>query len=570
VERRRVAAIGIDAAEWRAVKDLVAAGRLPRIGALLAESSVSELEGEPAYRAEAVWTELIAGRPPSSSDYWSIADFDPLTYDVRCVGAFRGAPFWAHPELRTIAFDVPQTHLSPDVRGIQVTGWGAHSPQFPTASWPGHVIAEIDRRFGVHRAVLSDSFPGWHNEQYLANLSDALVDGLSTKVAVTGWLLEQLPDWDLFVTVLGETHTAGHQFLHGVLEHHPLHGMPVARRAEQHLHDVWAAVDDTVGRLVDLVGDDTTVVLFAVHGMRTNGADTANVLLPELVHRLRFGSPFLDLGPFDPDAPPLLLDTPEIPAFEYLLRRLTGPRGTMGDSRAGALRNRAAWLARRWLPGPAVERLEAAVRRRRLHADGPWWEMRARPPAGPTLEPSPQLTELCDFPVPAWWSADWPALPWFVIPSFSDVHLRVNLAGRERSGVVAASDYERTLDEIEHVLRDVTDARRGGPVIGEIHRMRTADPFARRGPSADLVVTVPVAVDAVHHPAVGVLGAVPFFRSGEHSAHGWCAVRTPDRRGGEGRPGRPCDVSATVLELLGRGGSPLVTGRSLLSVGAPR
>lgn len=570
MERRRVAAIGIDAAEWKAVQDLVAAGRLPRIEALLAESTVSELEGEPAYRAEAVWTELIAGRPPGSSGYWSIADFDPSTYDVRCVGAFRGAPFWAHPDLRTIAFDVPQTHLSADVRGIQVTGWGAHSPQFPTASWPGDLIEEIDRRFGVHRAVLSDSFPGWHNEHYLANLRDALVDGLATKVAITGWLLEQLPDWDLFVTVLGETHTAGHQYLHGVLERHPLHDLPLARHAEQHLHDVWAAVDETVGALVDLVGEETTIVLFAVHGMRTNGADTANVLLPELVHRLGFGTPFLDFEPFDPGAPPLLLDDPELPAFEYLLRRLRGPRGTMGGSRSEALRSRAAWLARRWLPAPAVERLETAVRRRRLHADGPWWEMRERPAATATLEPTPQLTELCDFPVPAWWSADWPSLPWFVIPSFSDVHIRVNLAGRERHGIVDPADYLRTLDEIEGVLRGITDARHGGPVVGEIHRMRTDDPAARIGPSADLVVTVPVAVDAIRHPEVGVLGPVPFFRSGEHSEHGWCAVRTPERRREQGRPGRPCDVSATVLELLGRPGSPLVTGRSLLPVGVAR
>jgi predicted AlkP superfamily phosphohydrolase/phosphomutase len=567
VSIRRVAAIGIDAAEWKAVEDLVTAGRLPNIGALLEQSTLSRLTGEPAYRAEASWTEFVSGRPPADSDYWSIADFDPDTYDVRSVGAFRGAPFYGRPDLKTIAFDVPHTHLSPDVRGLQITGWGAHSPQFPTASWPGHLIAEIDRRFGVHRAVLSDSFSGWYNEQYGDNLSDALIDGLRTKVAISQWLFEQLPDWELFVTVLGETHTAGHQFVHGVLPSHPLHHLPVARRAEEHLQEVWAAIDETVGQLVSLLGEETAVVVFSVHGMRTNGADTANVWLPELLHRRHAGTPFLDLGEFDPAAPPLLLDDPEMQAHEYLLRRLTGPRGTMGGSRAGAVRNRLAWQVRRRAPERVVEALESVVRRRRGGSANPWWEMRERAPAEVTTEPNPEITELCDYPSPAWWSAEWATLPYFVIPSFSDVHIRVNLAGRERHGIVAQHDYERVLSEAEAWLAGITDARTGQPVVGEIHRMRQDDPLRRQGPSADLVVTVPVASDAVHHPDVGVVGPVPFFRTGEHTANGWAAVRTPDGRGTAGLPGRPCDVSATLLELLDRAPSPLVTGRSLLPVG---
>jgi hypothetical protein len=348
-----------------------------------------------------------------------------------------------------------------------------------------------------------------------------------------------------------------------VLPSHPLHDLPAARWAERHLNAVWLAVDETVGRLAELVGDETMFVLYAVHGMRTNGADTANVLLPELVHRSFFGEPFLEFEPFDPAAPPLLLDEPGTLAFDYLLDRTTSPRGSMGASRRAQVRARLVWEVRRRAPEQVRAGLERMVRARQRGSDVPWWEMRARLPASETIDPNPPLTELCDFPAPAWWSADWRRVPWFVIPSFSDVHVRVNLEGRERHGVVPGAGYERALDAAEAFLRAVTDARTGQPVVGEMHRMRTADPYARYGPSADLVVTVPHAADTMRHPDVGVVGPVPFFRAGEHSNQGWVAIPSADGSRHTGPEGRPCDVSATILDLLGRGPSPLVTGQSL-------
>jgi hypothetical protein len=310
------------------------------------------------------------------------------------------------------------------------------------------------------------------------------------------------------------------------------------------------------------VGDDATMMLFAVHGMRRNGSDTANVWLPELLHRMSTGRSLIDFGAWDAAAGPVELD-PEITPHEHLLRRLTEPRGTMGADPGQRRRRRGGWHLGRRAPAGALNGLETSMRRLAGGRSQPWWEMNVRPPAEPAPRPPAPGVLVCDYPVPAWYCEYWPGMRYFVLPSFSDVHLRVNLRGRERDGIVAPEDYERVLDEMDALLESLVDARTGKRVVSATFRVRSDDPMRPGGPTADLVAVVDQVADAVRHPDLGVIGPTPIFRSGEHSTNGWVAMRTPGRRAGDVETARPRDVGATILHHLGRRPSPLVTGRSL-------
>jgi predicted AlkP superfamily phosphohydrolase/phosphomutase len=560
----RVAAIGIDAAEWKAVEDLLQEGALPNIEKHLDASAMLEIHGEVPYRAEASWTEFLTGRAAADNRYWSTALFEPESYEVWEVGAYRGVPFYGRPDLKSIVFDTPHAHLAPEARGVQVTGWGAHSPQFPTASTPRGLVADIDRRFGVHRAIQSDSLIGWHNETYHRNLIDAMLEGLDKKAEISAWLLEQFPDWDLFVTVLAETHTAGHQFLHGVLEEHPLHPFRLSPSADRHFRATYAKVDEVVGRLAASLGDDTTVVLFAVHGMGWNGADTACVWLPELLHRMNFGRPFIDFPPWRPDMGPVELE-PEMSPEEYVLRYMTEPIGNMYGAKTTTIKNRLAWGVRRMTPPAHIGTIEGLWRRASGNASRQvWWEMDVREPASPSIDLSlAGARKPSDYHVAGWYCAHWPRMRYFVLPSFSDTHIRVNLRGRERDGLVELREYHKVLDEIDELLRGITNARTGRPVVADTHRVRADNPMDPDGPTADLVITFADVADVIHSPQVGTIGASPFFRSGEHTNNGWAAFRTPSGASGDLGHGRPLDLAPTLVDLLGRSSSPLNVGRSV-------
>ncbi len=116
----------------------------------------------------------------------------------------------------------------------------------------------------------------------------------------------------------------------------------------------------------------------------------------------------------------------------------------------------------------------------------------------------------------------------FVIPSFSDCHIRLNVKGRERDGILDPAEYATACDQIEAELRLLVDPRTGGPIVNEVLRIRSDDPMAEIGPSPDLVVTFHHVTDVVEHPALGLIGPAPLMRMGEHTPEGWAVIRTPD------------------------------------------
>ena len=560
--RNRVVMVGLDAAEWWVVEHFVAAGEMPNVASLLDRAAFGRITGAEPYKAEARWSEVLTGRTPDENQYWSIIGFDPVDYRVWYERSCHGSYFYARPDLRSIVFDIPNSVIAEEAHGIQITGWGAHAAQFSSASQPGHVLADIDRRFGVHRALLSDGHPGWHNDTYMSNLQDAMEEGLERRVEICRWLDRQLPDWDLFAVVLGESHVAEHLHWHGIDPAHPFHDGPLAARAREYLRRTFVAIDRAVGHLVDALGHDASIVLFAAHGMQSNTSDVlAEVLLPEVLHRRAFGEPLLELGPWEPGQDWVQLDERVLPRHD-LESRLRMPTPVTGHG-AGALAKRAVRRVRHHLPATQLNAFE-----RRYWRRPDWWEMHVREPA--PYERRDLLTEsgrreLESVAGASWYRHLWHRMPAFVVPSFSDGHLRLNLRGRERDGIIDGDDYEDALDRLEADLRELTDARTGEPIIGDAHRPRRKDPLAPIGPTADLIVSFNAVTDVVRHPAVGVVGPSPLLRTGEHTASGWLAVVDAELGPGELGPIEPRDLPATVVHLLGLAPSPTVTGTSALS-----
>jgi predicted AlkP superfamily phosphohydrolase/phosphomutase len=155
----------------------------------------------------------------------------------------------------------------------------------------------------------------------------------------------------------------------------------------------------------------------------------------------------------------------------------------------------------------------------------------------------------------------------FALPSFSEGYIRLNVRGRETSGVLAPENYARVCDEIEELLAGMRDARTGQPMVANIMRSRTsaldADP---RLPDADLLVQWTARpVDVVDTPR-GRIGPMPFQRSGSHVERGFLLASGP---------GLPCDPAAgeahaldlapTILSLVGAAIPGYMEGRPLFA-----
>lgn len=558
----RVFAIGIDAAEWWTMKRWIDDGTLPWLASFLDGATFAETDNVECYRSEYIWTQLVTGQPWDVTRYWGIEHFDPATYDSWAKGPYWGPHWYSGTGVPTIVFDCPQLALAPDVEGLQVAGWGSHGPHHPRASDPIGLLSELDERHGPHPAAGRDFDPAWHVPDYIDALTEWSIDGARARIAIMGELMERRPDWRLFLTCMSEYHIVGHNFFHGIDETHPLHGHPQADRCRERFVEVMQVVDEEMGRFVDGLDPDVDVVVFALHGMW--GADDAPsmTLVPELVSRLETGRARLRVDG-ERDAW-VAAGCPTVePPTDRMWAAGTWVKDRYVTSRTDPLKA----VARKLLPATLVDTAKRALGRQP--------ELRSGTPT--PIPPETRLGSddirergLADEPVswqPSYWYRDlWPSMRYFVLPTFTDVHLRVNLIGREAQGIVAPEDYDAVCDEAIEVMRQLVDPRTGECPVRSVHKVRAGDPFMDPGPDSDVLVVFDRPTDAIWHPAVGMLGPIPMMRTGSHSPHGWFAARGPSFDGTVLDRRLPAaDLTRTLIDLVGVEPPDGVEGCSLVS-----
>jgi hypothetical protein len=317
--------------------------------------------------------------------------------------------------------------------------------------------------------------------------------------------------------------------------------MPSALLGAEYLRQIYRATDALVGTLVAAC-PDATVVVFAMNGMGPNRSDVASMmLLSELLYRHAFGQPLLRVPRRWANAaggvPMLAPDEDWSQAVKTAITQYPEPLD----------------LARRM----AAQVLPEGVKRLlRPHGNG----------HGPRTTADGALRLRLDWMPTGLYQLHWHRMPSFALPSFYDGRIRINLAGRERAGIVRPAHYATACDEVERLLRDCRDARTGEPVVEHVERSGGRDPLTL-GPSAsDLVVVWRGAALGFDHPRHGRVGPLPYRRTGGHTGpYGMAYLAGDAIAPGDGGVRSSFDVVPTIIALLGERPSPAISGRSLLA-----
>lgn len=300
------------------------------------------------------------------------------------------------------------------------------------------MLTEIDHRFGTNPAFGNDFDIGWYEPDYIDNLADACAVGARRRVEVAEWLGARTPDWRLFLTCMSEVHSVGHHYWHGVDGSHPLYGVAsTSELAASRFVEVCQAVDSAVGRFAAALPPDAALVVFALHGMKPADDVPATVLLPELAHRLHFGRSLLR----DPDHPAWAKAgyPPVVPARHEVWQGYMKARFSdgVGDDLRHCLRR---------APAPIYDMARRITGRTGATSVGP---LRTTTPPEYHFDQlgPPRGSEGLEYQVGTWYRRHWPRMRWFVVPTFADTHVRLNVGGREGGGVVHHNDYRRARDE---------------------------------------------------------------------------------------------------------------------------
>ncbi len=213
---RRVLAIGLDGLEVTLADRLMDAGELPGLRALRERSARFLLDHGRAQSTGLAWEHFATGLGPEQARRWGAIDFDPNTYAAWQSGA-RFRPFFADLGARTTVFDPPYVRLedAPDASGI--TGWGAHDPGVPASSRPTELLGELEETVSSYPASASMYATPWPSAEACAAMGDSLAAALETRTRAAMWLAgARLSDWELFIVVSGELHSATEGLWHGI------------------------------------------------------------------------------------------------------------------------------------------------------------------------------------------------------------------------------------------------------------------------------------------------------------------------------------------------------------------
>ena len=279
----------LDSAEPNIVESLITEDKLPNLKSLRDRGTMAKLKSAANGFSDAPWLSFNTGVNPGKHGCYNFLEFQRDTREIHRVGA-NACPtpfFWsllAGQGKKIGLFDVPKTVPVGKLEGIQISGWGEEYPLVKSSSLPANTLGEINRRFGKYRhprEILNPRFVSQQMKRYLQ-----LLRAVEQKMNAIKFVLEQEEQWDLFMTSFGEAHYANHLFYHLYERNHWAYNSELASSLDDAIPKIYSELDAAVGKLIERIPAESTVIVLSVHGVSTNYS--ANHLLPEVLNKLGY------------------------------------------------------------------------------------------------------------------------------------------------------------------------------------------------------------------------------------------------------------------------------------------
>ncbi|WP_282605475.1 alkaline phosphatase family protein [Pelagibius sp. Alg239-R121] len=497
-KRKKVAFISICSGDKDLIAKWVASGDLPNIEGLLQTGLIGETTGLPGVYVGAHWPSFITACTPATNRVHSWEQLKPGTYDnYRCkAGDHMQKPqFWevlSEAGVRSCVLDIPHSRISPDINGLQTVEWGAHDAAYGFRASSNALRQEIVSQYGLHPVSgNSDADRPIHE---LDRFADELVRGARMKGELSeDFVLRE--NWDFFAQVFTEAHCGGHLLWHLHDPDHIRHPEAVEAGVGDRLKDVYVAIDEGIGRILDRLDEDTTVIFLANHGIGPKY--NADFLLPDILIALGVAAPA------------------DIPVEE-----------------PGAIDHVDDFITKAWQQLPVSFRDSVQPLRDRIRGA---IHTEKTPP--PKIKPSEGKC-------------------FFVRNNTAHAGIRVNLVGREPNGQIRpGAEYDAFLEELTSDLKGIINLDTGRAIVSNVYRCDDVYDGPERDHLPDLFVdwTNDAPIENLCSNKIGhVSGSYNYCRTGEHRPDGLFVVKGPGVAAGRIERKVTCiEFAPTIATLLG-------------------
>jgi predicted AlkP superfamily phosphohydrolase/phosphomutase len=265
--QKKAAIIGLDGVPIELLQDLIARGVMPNLKEMLGEGGLHRMCSSQPPNSAISWMSMVTGVNPGQHGVYGFTGFVPGTYNVcyHHMSRLKAQPFWEkNPGRRHMILNLPASYSAQPINGVHVSGFV--SPCFEKAVHPAG-LQETLRSMGYMIDVEAPETRGDYG-RFIGELDAALRHRLEAAE-----MLLRSP-WDVFFLVFTGTDRIGHYLWDAYLDKGDVY--------HQSFHDYFNKVDEALGRLNQLIGQDTPLMMLSDHGMGPSGTSlNLNHLLKE-------------------------------------------------------------------------------------------------------------------------------------------------------------------------------------------------------------------------------------------------------------------------------------------------
>ncbi len=439
MKRNRLLLIGFDAGDTELIEQWCQEGVLPHIARMRERGVWGRMQTTAEVVHVSAWPSIFTGAAPDEHGLYHAYVMHPGHQSpVRPRPEQSPVPFlWRLLDdagKHCVIMDAFMTCPLQPFRGAQIVEWGTWSWFSEPTMLPDALKKEMAKQFGGYPAE-DHSKVGMTPPPDPEGFYQRILAGVAKKTEAIKWLMAR-QDWDLFLVVFGESHSAGHYFWHYHDPEYITHPADGGGHLQTALRDVYIALDRAVGELLAVVEDEDTVMLVSGDGMGPNYSGSH--ILPELLSHMALFN--------------------HVPQSEGTAAEASSSRSSKGVKKdvLSTLRQmvpksvRSA-VSRTLLPRSVNERLSL-----RWKTAGISWEHTQA----------------------------------FLIENANEGYIRINLKGREPQGIVEpGADYEALCEELYQALRGMVNPANGQPAAHAVYKTDEIYRGPCRSHMPDLIVT---------------------------------------------------------------------------------
>lgn len=505
---QRLLVIGLDGASFNVLDALFEKRYLPNLAKLIANGARADLETTFPPITAVAWSTFMTGKNPGKHGIFEFVKRDG-NRELAVNASFRRGPaIWdllSRAGKRVIVHNFPCTYPPRVINGLMIADF--MTPQGKTDfTYPKSLLPELEDWFGPYRLHLSQTYANGNVQGVL----DELNDELEYKARVTEYLMTGY-EWDAFFQYFWGTDRIQHELWHIIDDSHPRHNERESAAYREKVYDYFRRVDEVIGRLLQLAGEDALVWVVSDHGFGpVHTYCSLNIWL------LQEG--FLKLK-------------------QDVLTRLKSAMFRLGMTPEAAFK--------------VVKRLPLG---------------RFRPARGVSQRPG--SSELLSTLFLSFNDVDWSRTVAFSKGNYGQLY--VNLQGREPDGSVSEDDYDVVCDKLVERLKTIKDPKTGDQWVGQVFRRHEiySGPCVTDAPDVAFLPQDMKYLPLGNADFTSNQFAVDAFGiSGCHRMHGvMIASGGPIKRAIRAVDASIADVTPTILYLMGEEVPEDIDGRLLREI----